>query len=138
MGKAKPPPPFPRVFWPDPPPKPPRKAGKKASKPSPQATQSKARQQPPRAAEGSTRTQAIIPRLPLGLAPWTDGQIQGCESIAALERRAAALEDFLVDLGLGCWRVEDEQKLCLKRAKALRAEKRRAAKSARPRPRKPR
>jgi hypothetical protein len=78
-----------------------------------------------RAADGSARTQAIIPWLPLGLAPWTDGQIQGCESIPVLERRIVALEQHQVDLGMVCWLVEDELACCRKRVRQLKDEKRR-------------
>jgi hypothetical protein len=131
VAKSKPPPiAFPRIYWP-PTPAPAKRAGKKASKPAGKATQAGKR-----AADGSTRTQAIMPRLPAGPPAWSDSQIRKCDSIAQLDARIASLEDFEIDLGLVCWSVEDELAACRKRIKEIRAEKKRvkvkAAKKRRP------
>jgi hypothetical protein len=123
-------------IWPPPDPPPKKKASKPGAKTAAQQGTAVAGQQ--RAADGSARTQAIISRRPAGLSPWTDARIRECKSIPTLEARAAALEEFLVDLGLVCWSVEDEQKMCLKRAKTLLAEARRVKAAKRRPPRKPR
>jgi hypothetical protein len=131
VAKSKPRSPTLRVVWPDPPPaKSAKRARKKTSKPAAgSATQGK--QGKPQAADGSTVTATPVPHLPAGLPRWDAARLTACRSIAVLEARAAAIDAFLIDLGLACEAAEDALRATQRRLKALRAAKRRP-------PRKPR